>query len=94
MTKRRPTQRQPRRWGDRLNKALLGLAIRGERVRCSDPVDHLMWTSENPDERASAARRCAGCEVFDLCGLAALERNEKWGVFAGVDFTRKTAKRD
>lgn len=38
------------------------------------PIDHQRWTSENADDRAIAARWCAGCQVLDLCGDAAEER--------------------
>jgi len=31
----------------RLNTALINLAVQGERVRCSDPVDHALWTSDD-----------------------------------------------
>ena len=37
-----------------------------------------MWTSENADDRATAARWCVGCQVSDLCADAAEERGEKW----------------
>jgi hypothetical protein len=92
MTKRRPPAPRPRRWNDRLDRALLSLAIRGERVRCSDPVDHLLWTALDGHSRCLRDPTVKGWSVFDLCGLAAWERNEKWGVFAGVDFTRKTGR--
>jgi hypothetical protein len=71
----------------RLNTALLTMAVRGDRPRCSDPVDHARWTSENADDRATAARWCNGCMVLTLCGDAADERGEKWGVWSGVDRT-------
>jgi hypothetical protein len=44
-----------------------------------------MWTSNNPADRAIAALWCAGCVVIELCGRAADERGEKWGVWSGVD---------
>jgi hypothetical protein len=31
----------------RLNTALLTLASQGERVRCSDPIDYALWTSDD-----------------------------------------------
>jgi hypothetical protein len=69
----------------KLNRALVDLAARGERPRCADPVDHARWTSDDPHDRAIAARWCGGCAVLTLCGDAAEERGEKWGVWSGKD---------
>jgi Transcription factor WhiB len=68
-----------------LNRRLLELARRGDRPRCSDPVDHARWTSENPADRAIAALWCIGCVVIVECGDSADERGEKWGVWSGID---------
>ena len=57
------------------NNALLALAVRGDRPRCSDTVDHARWTSEHPADRATAAAWCNGCEVLQLCGAAADHKN-------------------
>lgn len=73
----------------RLNTALLTMARRAERRRCSDPVDHMLWTTENADDRAIAARWCVGCQVSDLCADAAIERDERHGVWGGRDLTRR-----
>jgi Transcription factor WhiB len=70
---------------DRLTRALLDLATQGERVRCSDPIDHARWTSDNQRDRQTAMAWCAGCPVIDLCGQAADERGEKHHVWGGVD---------
>jgi hypothetical protein len=70
---------------DRFNTALLTLAQREDRVRCSDPVDHARWTSDDQHDRAIAALWCNGCMVLDLCGNAADERGEKHHVWAGID---------
>jgi hypothetical protein len=32
---------------EQLNLALVELAIQGERPRCSDPVDHALWISDD-----------------------------------------------
>lgn len=69
---------------DRLDRALLDLADRGGRPRCGEPADHLLWTSEKPDERARAAGMCVGCPVLRQCALAAEEEGELF-VWAGVD---------
>jgi hypothetical protein len=39
---------------ERLTRALINLAVRGERPRCSDPVDHALWTSDDRRDRAVA----------------------------------------
>jgi hypothetical protein len=72
-----------------LNRRLLELAQHNERVRCSDPVDHQRWTSDNAEDRAIAMLWCNGCVVLTLCGDAADERNERHGVWAGVDRTTR-----
>jgi hypothetical protein len=43
------------------------------------------WTSEDRDERALAARCCAGCPLFDPCRVLADELKVTFGVWAGVD---------
>lgn len=67
-----------------LDRALLDLAADGRRPRCGEPADHLLWTSEKPDERARAAALCVGCPVLQECALAAEEEGELF-VWAGVD---------
>ena len=56
------------------------------------------WTSEDPDERALAARCCAGCSLLDPCRVLADELKVTFGVWAGVDrgprhYTRAEAQR-
>jgi hypothetical protein len=41
--------------GDRLTMALIALAFRGKRPRCSGSVDHVLWTSDDQRDRAIAA---------------------------------------
>ncbi|QOK24145.1 WhiB family transcriptional regulator [Janibacter indicus] len=69
---------------DALDRALLDLAADGRRPRCGEPADHLLWTSEDTDERARAAALCVGCPVLQECALAAEEEAELF-VWAGVD---------
>jgi hypothetical protein len=76
----------------KLNTALLTLARRGDRPRCADPITHNLWTSENPDDRAIAAQWCNGCVVLNLCTAVAVEEDHRWGVWAGVDRTRRPAR--
>jgi Transcription factor WhiB len=42
-------------------------------------------TSESEHDHCIAAIFCPGCNVMLLCGQAAEEREEKWGVRGGVD---------
>jgi Transcription factor WhiB len=78
---------------DLFNRALITMAQRNERPRCSDPVDHARWTSEHPADRAIAALWCTGCEVLQLCGDAAAEREEVWGVYGPRDFSIRPGRR-
>jgi hypothetical protein len=71
---------------DQLTRALRDMAARGERHHCSD-VGSWLWLSEHPAERQLAAHLCRGCPVFDPCGQAAEERDERFGVWGGVDRT-------
>ena len=41
--------------GDRLTMALITLAVRGKRPRCSGSVDHVLRTSDDQRDRAIAA---------------------------------------
>jgi len=68
-----------------LDMALVDLAARGERPRCAWPDVGHWWTSDDPEDRARAARRCSGCPAFTECGAAAEEMKESFGVWAGVD---------
>jgi hypothetical protein len=72
--------------GDRLTRALLDAAAAGLRPHCSDAGSWL-WLSEDPADRAEAARRCVGCVVFEPCGTAAEARQERFGTWSGRDRT-------
>ena len=74
---------------ERLTVALIALAVRGERPRCSDPVDHRLWTSDDHRDRAIAIRWCAGCPILGECRTAADARDERWHVWGGEDYTRR-----
>ena len=74
---------------DRLTAALLTLAARGQSPPCT--ADD-RWLSEDQDERATAARLCAGCPVLEPCRMAAAAQGERFGVWAGVDRTRAPGK--
>lgn len=70
---------------ERLTKALIDLAAAGLRTHCSDPETHHLWLSEYPEERAQAAKLCEGCPVLIECWTASVARDERWGVWAGID---------
>ena len=71
---------------ERLNRALLEMANRGLRPRCSDYGADL-WISERLEERREAAQLCQGCPVQIECLSAAQARREKFGVYGGKDMT-------
>lgn len=75
---------------DRLTSALIALAARGERPRCSDPVDHARWTSDDQHDRKVAAAWCNGCPILLECRTAADARQERWHVWGGRDYTKKS----
>jgi hypothetical protein len=68
-------------------KALIDLAAHGLRTHCSDPETHHLWLSEDEQERAIAVELYPECPVQLECWLAANARNEKFGVWGGVDRT-------
>ena len=78
---------------ERLTRCLVDLATEGRRPRCGEPGGHELWCSDDPDDRAQAARWCAGCPVLDECAAAADEHDERFGVFGGTDRTLPPAKR-
>lgn len=65
--------------------ALVDMASRGEKPRCAEPADRHLWTSEDADERARAARLCGPCPVLELCGASADEEKDTHTVRGGVD---------
>jgi hypothetical protein len=80
--------RRAREASDRLTRALLDLAAAGLRTHCSDPRH---TTSGCPSARANGAAAvmlCDHCPVLQACQDTAVQRDERWGVWGGVDFTR------
>jgi hypothetical protein len=77
----------------KLNTALITLASQGSRPRCADPVDHQLWTSEDQQDRDTAATWCNGCQVLVLCHQAADERDERWGVWGGRDRSARPGRK-
>lgn len=80
--------RRAREASNRLTRALLDLAAAGLRTHCSDPATHHLWLSERESERAAAVMLCDHCPVLQACQDTAVQRDERWGVWGGVDFTR------
>ena len=52
-------------------------------------IDSHLWLSEWASQRAEAVLRCDGCLVLTECANAANEHDERWGVWAGRDRTRR-----
>ncbi|MHB8297976.1 MAG: WhiB family transcriptional regulator [Dermatophilaceae bacterium] len=69
--------------------ALLLLARREKAPPCEGSDG---WTSEDHDERALAARCCAGCPLIDPCRVLADEIKATFGVWAGKDLTPSNRK--
>lgn len=80
----------------RLQFALAKAVTDRSHVPCTGRDGHL-FTSDDAEERATAAELCDGCPVLTECALAAESTDERWHVWAGVDRganpTRKGAKR-
>ena len=79
--------------GDRLTRALINMAARGQRTHCSDVELHHLWLSESVTERGVAATLCGGCPVQPECLAAATGNQERFGVYGGHDFTRRPGKK-
>jgi Transcription factor WhiB len=73
---------------ERFTKALIDLAAAGLRTPCGDLATGHLWLSEINAERAQAAILCHGCPVQLECWAAAVARDERFGVWGGVDRTR------
>lgn len=61
-----------------LDDALLRMAEHGQSPPC---FWHAALTSDEPAERRAAAPICMRCPIADLCGAAADERDERFGVW-------------
>ncbi len=76
-----------------LTRRLVDLAAHGRRPRCGEPGGHELWCSDDADDRAQAARWCAGCVVLTECAAAADEQDERFGAWGGRDRTASPASR-
>lgn len=88
------TPQQPPRFRGVLSDAHAQLARRidaheqgGQSVPCRVSAFPSWWVSDDPDERAAAARACADCPVLTDCKAAATDSKERFGVWGGKDFT-------
>jgi len=77
----------------KLNTALITMASHGSRPRCADPVDHALWTSEDPAERAvpPPGASAAGCSPSTTKQREA--RKEKWGIWGGRDRSNRPGRK-
>lgn len=73
---------------DRLDGALVNLAAAGRRPVCGEPWSEALWTSDDADDRAEAARLCQRCPLLAPCAAAAEEADERHNVWGGRDYTR------
>ncbi|GAA3667164.1 transcription factor WhiB [Yimella lutea] len=78
---------------DALTQALVRMAEAGDRPRCGEPGAHELWLSEDTEDRAQAARWCAGCSVLAECAAAAGELKASFGVWAGRDYGERASRR-
>jgi Transcription factor WhiB len=76
-----------------LTAALIALGARGMCTPCSQPETHHYWLSEIEAERKQAAAWCRPCPVLIECGQAAEAHDERWGVWASKDYSRKPGKK-
>jgi hypothetical protein len=83
-----PSKIKAARASERLAKALIDLAAKGLRTHCADPELGYLWLSDHEPERAVAAVLCGGCPIALECWDAARARDERFGVWGGVDFTK------
>lgn len=72
-----------------LTPALANAVARDLFIPCAGPWDgDSPWLSDDPDERAWAAERCAGCPAITECREAG--ELERWGVWGAVDRSPKS----
>jgi hypothetical protein len=63
-------------------------------VKTPCQVDPEMWLSEVMSERAEAARACLSCPAFDWCKAEAMKIKPDHGVWAGRDYSKRSATGD
>lgn len=65
------------------------LAARTPGLPCR--TDMALWFSTDPSERHNAAQQCRACPLLLACMQDALAREERHGVWGGVDFEARAA---
>ena len=70
-----------------LNRGLDALAKQRRHPPCAIPEIFHYWVSDSESDRAIAIRGCHRCPLLDACDAAATERQERFGVWGGVDRT-------
>lgn len=63
----------------------LAKALDGTTPPCA--ADPAAWTSDDPEERAYAARACRHCPALEACRVFAEANREPHGVWGAVDRT-------
>jgi hypothetical protein len=77
---------------EKLTRALINAAAKGQRPPCGDPETHHLWLSEEAQERRLAKQWCLDCPCLAECLAAAEAQKETFGVFGAKDFTRNPRK--
>jgi hypothetical protein len=87
-----PPQTRSSQGQDMSRRGRIELARQGLRPRCDVGETSHYWTSEHEVERALAALGCDECLVWAECHEAAELRDERFGVWGGVDMTRRPGR--
>ena len=74
---------------------LADLRASGRAVPCQqvDPSDRGLWTSDDPEERAFAARLCTGCSGVRACAEYGRAHPREHGVYGGLTTTDRAPHR-
>ena len=78
---------------DALDRALLDLAERGARPPCGHRWSGDLWLSDDAGDRRQAAVLCRPCPVLEACAAAGDEQREAFGVWGGVDRTKRPTRK-
>ena len=76
-----------------LTRALINIAARGERTHCSDPETHHYWLSEHDTGASHRHHVVRPLPVLTVCRDTAEQRDERWGVWGGVDRSVRPGRR-
>lgn len=59
-----------------------------ENAICATTKNPGLWFSNDPTDIQAAKAVCRRCPVSDRCLAGAVERDERWGVWGGLDLNR------